>query len=160
MGEVRNIPHVHLLLPLAALLQPPTSPLSCLIGLRGEMGRCGPPSWKPLFLDSVSLMILNHFGIRLPPALSVCLSVLGIFKEASHYCCFLCSVFPLILAPLPCHFPIICGDHPQPQCPSSNSPPTEKQERNQKVGATTWEAQLRFKGSWLSLQSRSLRGPI
>ena len=64
--------------------------------------------------------------------LSVCLSLLSSFKEASRYCCFLCSVFPRILAPLPCHLLIICRDNPQPQCSSSNSPPTEKAEEEPK----------------------------
>ena len=41
----------------------PTSTLCCLILHRGEMGRFELPSWKPLFLDFVSLMNLNHFGM-------------------------------------------------------------------------------------------------
>lgn len=41
----------------------PTSSLFCLTPLRGETGRFELPSWKPLFLDLVFLIILNHFGM-------------------------------------------------------------------------------------------------
>lgn len=146
MGEVWSVPHVRLLLPFPS--SPPQPYLawpSAKVRWRddprplqpGNLSSDFDPFCNATACSPVLAWAWPFWGLRLALLL---LSVLRFLT-------------PLLLCPSP---PTeILWDEPQPQRSFQNPPPTEKAEKgSQNGGVAIWAAQLRFKGSWLSLQSR------
>lgn len=145
MGEVWSVPHVRLLLPF-----PSSPPQPSLAWPSAEVRwRDDPHPLQPGNLSSIS----THFAMRLPVALSSL--GLGRFGVSDwHFYCFLCSI-----SSHPCSSALLLRSNPLGPAPAPALLPEPPSNRESREGEPKWggqqsAAQLRFKGSWLSLQSR------
>lgn len=156
MGEVWNIPHVHSLLSFPSF---PPQALSCLSKLKGQMERC-PPSHSETFLPGLCLSAdFDPFcNVTACSPACCCSAVSRALPGISTAFC-----APGVLTAL-----LLCPSHRAAVSPRAPRR-TPFQLRKQRRGTKRWvgegegrnlKGQLRFKGSWPSLQSTPPQGPI